>query len=358
MRGAVAAAVREVAAAGAPLTLVTAVEPVSVRSANVVAVLPGNDPRLSEQAVVVGAHYDHLGLGGQGSLAPDRLGQIHNGADDNASGVAAVLEAARRIEAGPAPARAVFFVAFSGEEEGLLGSAYYVAHPPVPMERTVAMLNFDMVGRLRDGALTVFGTATADEWTAMLESANRQRPRPLTIAMNGDGYGPSDQSSFYGAGVPVLHFFTNVHEDYHRPEDDWQKINGPGIEAVAALASDVVRQVADGATLTFRTGAGDPHAGAPDSESRDRGYGPYLGTIPDFTPVEHGVRLTGVRKGSPAEAAGLQAGDVIVRFGDRDVTDIYAYTYALRDHRPGDEVEIEVLRAGRPVVVKAVLGKR
>ncbi len=350
--------IREAARAGRTVGIEVGLEPVTVRARNVVALLPGADPALSEEAIVLGAHYDHLGHGGPGSLAPDDVGAIHNGADDNASGVAAILDIARRMHATPAPRRSVYFVAFSGEEEGLRGSAYWVAHPSVPLDRIDAMLNFDMVGRLRDDRLEVFGVNTADEWRRIIDSANRAQQDTFVLGMSGDGFGASDHSSFYGRGIPVLHFFTNVHEDYHRPSDDWQKIDGPGIDRVAALATDVAESVANGERLIPRSGAGDPHAGASRSESEGRGYGPYLGTIPDFTPVEHGVRLTGVREGSPAEKAGLRAGDVIVRFGDRDVTDIYAYTYALREHQAGDSVEIEVVRDGRKVVVTAVLGER
>jgi hypothetical protein len=323
---------------------------------NVVAILRGADPERAKEAVIVGAHYDHLGRGPFGSLAPDEENAIHNGADDNASGVAALLAAARRLAEGPRPARSIVFVAFTGEEQGLLGSAYHARHPAVPLERTLAMLNMDMVGRLGEGPLVVYGIGTADEWEAMVTS--KAAAIGIPVALQPDGYGPSDHTSFYARDIPVLHFFTNVHSDYHRPSDDWEKIDVAGVDRVADLVARIARDVADRpAPLALRRGAGSPPQLAA-QQSGDSGYGPYLGSIPDFTPVDRGVRLSGVRAGSPAERAGLREGDVIVRFGGRDVADIYAYTEALRAHRPGDHVEIVVLRDGKEVAVMAVLGSR
>jgi Zn-dependent M28 family amino/carboxypeptidase len=321
----------------------------------------------------VGAHYDHLGWGGEGSLAPDTRA-IHNGADDNASGTAALIETARRMVEGPAPERSVLFIAFSGEEKGLLGSGYFVEEPTVPLGAAQAMINMDMVGRLRDNTLTVYGLGTAEEWDGLIDQANVAAARgtgsePMVLSKLPDGFGPSDHSSFYGHGIPVLHLFTNTHSQYHRPEDDWETVNGPGIDRVAAFATEIVRTLAgspeaEAVALTPLEGAGNPHGamvadseGDPDA-APSRGYGPYLGTIPDMAPVDFGVRLTGVREDSPAEEAGLRGGDVIVEFGGREVGDLYAYTYALRDHAPGDEVEIVVLRDGERVTLTAVLGQR
>ncbi|MBI4544923.1 MAG: M28 family peptidase [Gemmatimonadetes bacterium] len=318
---------------------------------NVVAVLAGSNRSLAREYVVIGAHYDHLGRGGFGSLAPEAKDSIHNGADDNASGVAGVLEAARLLRASP-PARSVIFVAFSGEEFGLLGSAHFAAHAPVPLEAVRAMLNLDMVGRLGAGPLLVYGTETAAEWAEIVTRAAAQQQLP--IAARGDGYGASDHTSFYVRDIPVLHFFTNVHSDYHRPSDDFEKIDGPGLERVAALVATVARTVADRpAALTLQRGAGQPLPAA-----QGPGYGAYLGTVPDFTPVEHGVRLSGVRAGSPAEQAGLRAGDILVRFNDRDIADLFALTAALRAAAPGDTARIGLLRGGEDVTVTAILGRR
>lgn len=317
---------------------------------NVVARLEGRDPVLRDEAIVIGAHYDHLGRGGFGSLAPDQ-DAVHNGADDNASGVAALLAVAERLAADP-PARSVIFVAFTGEESGLLGSAHYTAHPAVPLERTRAMLNMDMVGRLGAGPLIVYGTGTADEWNGILDAA--ASAAGVELARKEDGYGPSDHTSFYLKDIPVLHFFTNTHEDYHRPSDDWERIDVQGIERVVQVVEAAARGAADRrAALTLRRGAGTPPSAA-----QGRGYGAYLGSIPDYTPAERGVRIGGVREGSPADRAGLRAGDIIVGFDDQEIADIYAMTEALRARKPGDRVRIRVLREGRELTLTAVLGER
>jgi hypothetical protein len=360
--------IREAAESGTTGELTVALEPRMVEARNVVALIPGSDPTVGREVVVLGAHYDHLGLGGDGSLAPDGKA-VHNGADDNASGTAALMDAARRLkESGDDIARSVLFLAFTGEEKGLLGSGQYVKEPLLPMENTVAMVNMDMVGRLRENTLTVYGTGTAEEWPSLLDGANQAQAQPFELSPIPDGFGPSDHSSFYGAGVPVLMLFTNTHAEYHRPEDDWELINREGLEQVAAFAADIVREVAgtpgsEVVALSFVEGAGDPHGGgmvissdAP--PSRGPGYGAYMGTIPDMTPQDLGVRITGVREGGPAEKAGLQGGDVIVRFGGKDITDLYAYTYALREHKPGDEVEVEILRNGERLLFQVVLGSR
>lgn len=228
---------------------------------NVVAVLRGADPALAGEAVIVGAHYDHLGHGGSFSMAPGDS-SIHNGADDNASGVAAMLDIARRMARGPRPARSIVFIAFTGEEEGLLGSSFYAGHPAVALDRTRAMLNLDMVGRLGAGPLIVYGTDTADEWRAMVDSAAAAEGVQVRGG-GGDGFGASDQTSFYARGLPVLHFFTNVHADYHRPGDDWEKIDAAGLEHVAAIVARVATGVAGRpGALTFHRAAAPAQAAA------------------------------------------------------------------------------------------------
>lgn len=365
-RGDAADRIRERARAGASVVLGTDVRPTTVEARNVVAVLPGTDPALADEYVVVGAHYDHLGMGGEGSLAPDARA-IHNGADDNASGTAAMLEIARLLAEGPRPARSVVFMGFTGEEKGLWGSARWVEAPTRPLDGLVAMLNLDMVGRMSEDALTVFGVGTATEWEDVLGEENARMPRPLHLALAPDGYGPSDHASFFSVGIPVLHFFTNTHAEYHRPEDDWELVNEDGIRAVAELAAGVTRRLtsADRTAVALspvqQEESTDPHGGAApsdDSSSQSGGYGPYLGTIPDMTPRDFGLRLTGVREDSPAEEAGLRTGDVVVRFDGKEVGDIYAYTYALRDTEPGQRVEIVVERDGERVTLFAVMGER
>lgn len=322
---------------------------------NVVAVLEGADPALRDEFLVIGAHYDHLGGGDYNSLAPDMRGEVHNGADDNASGVGALLRVAERMSQAPRPARSVLFIAFTGEESGLLGSAHFVANPTVPRERIVGMINMDMVGRLGDAPLIVNGVDTAEEWRSLLGPAGERAG--VTFAMNGEGYGPSDQTSFYGRDIPVLHFFTNVHGDYHRPTDDWEKIDGEGIEKVAAVVSDLATGVANRRpTLTLVRGAGTPPP--PAGQPAQRGYGAWLGSVPDFTPVERGVRLSGVSPGSPAESAGLRPGDVIVGFDDDEVADLQGLTDALRARKPGDVVQVHLVRDGEALQIEVTLGTR
>jgi len=326
-----------------------------VSGRNVIGVLPGRDPVLRNEIVIVGAHYDHLGLGGPGSgaLDPDVIGQVHNGADDNASGTAALIHIASRLSMQP-PARTVVFIAFSGEELGLLGSAYYVKHPLYPLAHTIAMVNMDMIGRLRNRRLIVYGVETAKEFPALLDSLNWYAG--FDLKKQGDGYGPSDQQSFFVAKRPVLHVFTDLHEDYHRATDDWDKINADGLVRVADYTASIVRALADRTTqLTFVDAKPPaPHAGTVATS----GYGAYLGTIPDMTDNPGGVRLSGVRPGSPAEQAGLIQGDILVRIGTMPVPDLQAMTDALRSHQAGDVVELEFVHDGAHKTSKATLGVR
>ena len=264
----------------------------------------------------------------------------------------ALIDVARRLARRP-PARSVLFIAFGGEELGLLGSAYYV-RATANAGKTAAMLNLDMVGRLRNDRLVVYGTGSATEFQPLLDSLNRSAR--FELALRPDGYGPSDQSSFYAAGIPVLHFFTNVHEDYHRSTDDWPKIDVVGLERVAAFTADVAAAVANRrARLTFVSLPVTAHGG---SATGTGGYGAYLGTVPDMSGNESGVRLAGVRAGSPAEKAGLKADDVITKIGDYEVPDLEAMTTALRSHKPGDTVEIVVRRGTALTTVTATLGTR
>ncbi|MEO6068127.1 MAG: M20/M25/M40 family metallo-hydrolase [Gemmatimonadota bacterium] len=320
---------------------------------NVVAVLIGHDRRLRDEIIIVGAHYDHLGRGGFGSLAPDSIGVIHNGADDNASGAAAILAIAKRLK-DHRPARTVVFIAFTGEEEGLLGSAYYTKHPLYPMDRTIAMLNFDMVGRLRNDRLIVYGAATALEWPRLLDSLNAGYH--FDLKASGDGYGPSDQASFYAMKRPVLHFFTDLHEDYHRPSDDFPAIFPEGIARVANYAADIVRAIGDRAVpLSFvDLPPPQPVAGA----AVTPGYGAYFGSIPDMSENPGGVRISGVRTGSPAEAAGIKGGDILVKMGDVDVPDLQTMTEVLRSHKAGDTVDVVFLRDGQRITTKVTFGRR
>jgi hypothetical protein len=317
--------------------------------ANVVGVLRGTHP---DEAVVLGAHFDHLGLGTLNSLAPDRSGEVHNGADDNASGTAALIALARSFGQGPRLRRSLVFVAFTAEEVGLVGSAHYADDPMIPLGDTVAMFNMDMVGRLRDDRVTVFGIETSPIWDGLLQRA--AEPLSLELELVGDGIGPSDHTSFAVRGVPSLLFYTGGHSGYHTPDDDAERVNTEGIVRVASLVHRVAAGVA-----AARVRPPARTVTASKSTSRGRGYGPYLGTIPDFAgaPVP-GVRLQGVRKDSPAERAGLQAGDVVVSLAGSEVANLEEYAAMLSRTRPGSEIEIVVLRDDRRVATRATLGQR
>ncbi|MFL5495892.1 MAG: M28 family peptidase [Gemmatimonadales bacterium] len=325
-----------------------------LRGNNVIGVLPGRDPVLRNEAIIVGAHYDHLGLGGFGSLDPDSTGRVHNGADDNASGAAMLIQIAARLAVAP-PARTVVFIAFSGEELGLLGSSYYVKQPVYPLSTTRAMINLDMVGRLRQSRLIVYGSQTAKEFPALLDSLNWYAG--FDLKRQGDGYGPSDQSSFYAAGLPVLHLFTDLHEDYHRSTDDWEKINLDGFKRVSDFAAGLVTALANRPRpLTIVTTV--PPIEADTTRMSGSAEGAYLGTVPDMIDTPGGVRLVGVRAGSPAERAGLRGDDVITRIGTMEIPNLEAMWAALRSHQPGDVVEIVVRRGDQVTTLRATLGLR
>ncbi|HEX6160731.1 MAG TPA: M28 family peptidase, partial [Thermoanaerobaculia bacterium] len=321
---------------------------------NVAGILPGRGA-LAKEIVVVGAHYDHLGHGGRGSMKPNDSA-IHNGADDNASGTAAVLVAAKRASELLREAenrRTVMFILFSAEEVGLGGSSYFVNH--VPTTNIVAMINLDMVGMLRDEKLIALGADSAEEWKPLLERVGRELA--LNVAASGDGYGPSDQMSFYGRQVPVIHFFTGTHDRYHTPEDDAQYINMAGAAKVAEMTARTAAAIARADVTPKYVKA----TSAPPMEGDSRGYGAYLGTVPDYSAMESqggGVKISDARAGSPAAKAGLIGGDVIVEMGGTRIDNLYDMTYALQDHKPGETVDVTVLRNNERITLRATLGSR
>lgn len=321
-------------------------------TANIVGILPGSDPVLRETAIVVGAHYDHLGLGGEYSLAPSRYGEVHLGADDNASGTAALMLLARAFAQNGGAKRTLIFAAFSAEELGIVGSSYYAKHPPFPLQQTVAMVNLDMIGRLKKRTLYAFGVKTGKEFADLLEEIN-QNPR-FTLKIGADGYGPSDHTSFYTRGIPVLFFFTGPHTDYHRPSDTVNKLNGEGLAEVSRFVYRVIERLANrNQAITYVKVKESPPAGT------GRGYGAYFGSIPDFGfEQETGVLLAGVRPGSPAEKAGLQEGDLIVRISGVRIKNLHDLVYVLRSKRAGDQVDVVFLRNGQEVQSTATLGRR
>ena len=320
---------------------------------NVVAVLPGSDPRLKNESVVIGAHYDHIGLGHYGTRDSSTEGQVHHGADDNASGTAVLLELARRLSRSDSrPARTIVFAAFSAEELGLFGSRHYV-NQPAQLASTRAMINLDMVGRLRDGRVTVFGTRSAQEFSAMVKSAASELGLEISES---DGIGRSDHMSFYSKKIPALHFFTGVHADYHRPSDTWNKLNLEGMAKITELVLATARSIANtSAPVNFVSLPSVPLAQAPGGAPAST---TYLGSIPDYSGADEGVRLAGVSAGSPAALAGLRQGDVIVKLAETKVQNLEDLMLALGSKKPGDEVEIIVLRGTQPLRLKAVLRAR
>jgi aminopeptidase YwaD len=336
------------------VTLQVSLEEIRQRAENVVGVLPGSDPTLKDQTIVIGAHYDHVGFGHYGTRDSKAEGQIHYGADDNASGTAVLLQLAERLSRSqPKPARTIVFAAFSAEELGLFGSRHYVNYPPLSLSSTKAMLNLDMVGRLRDNRLTVFGTRSARELSAIvLEEAHK-----LGLQVDeSDSVGRSDHMSFYNRKVPALHFFTGSHPDYHRPSDTWEKLSIEGMVKVTELVGAIVQKVANAkeplnfVSLPSRTPGG--------GNTEGQGYGAYLGSIPDFGANGDGVRLAGVSEGSPAAFAGLQEGDVIVKLAEMKIQDLEDLMAALRSKKPGDSVEITILRNSQPLTLRATLRPR
>lgn len=334
----------------------------SIETKNVVGVLEGVGPH-ADETVVVGAHYDHLGHGGMfsGSLA-FLSSAIHNGADDNASGTAMVLELARRLARrnDPLPRRVVF-IAFSGEERGLLGSQHYVEHPLYPLKNTVMMVNLDMVGRLNGKSeLTMIGTGTVAGIEPLVEALGPSAGLKIKkIAGLSDGFGGSDHQSFYGKGIPVLFAFTGVHKDYHRPSDDTDRINFEGMSKIAnyleLILLDIARRPARPEFV--RLNRGSNHEGGADPARA--GFSVYLGTMPDYgDDAKKGMKLAGVREGSPADKGGLKGGDVIIKFGGKPVATIYDFMESMGQCKPGDEVELVVKREGQEKTLKVKLGAR
>ena len=325
-----------------------------LKTQNVVAMLEGTDPAYKGKYIVIGAHFDHLGRSTQYAMDPQAGDAIRNGADDNASGTAAVLQLARMLSVSR-PKHSVIFVNFSGEEEGLLGSQYFVDNAPVPVDSIVSMFNFDMVGRLRDDKLFVYGTGTATELPSLVDSANLKILPALSIQGGGDGFGSSDHASFYAKNIPVLHFFTDNHEDYHRATDDVEKINAGGEARVVNLAFDMIKSLDTRPTrLSFVKSAKPARLGSSSSGSQV-----YLGSIPDMSAgSEPGLKLTGVRAGSPAEKGGLVAGDIIVEFGGAAVTDLQSYSDALYSHKPGELVKVVYKRDGKRMETTVTLATR
>jgi aminopeptidase YwaD len=336
---------------GMVVTLSSDVQKEKRQTKNVLGMIEGSDPKLRDEYLVIGAHYDHLGLGGEGSLVPDTVA-VHHGADDNASGTAGVLELAQAFASHESkPKRSILFMSFGAEEEGDLGSDYFVKHPLVTLKKIVGMINLDEVGRERDSTLIVYGTGTSPLWDTLLTQVNT--PKQFNLKRNPEGFGPSDHASFYAKDIPVLFFFTGVHEDYHKPSDTWDKINAEGEQSILEFVEKIAYDIADREEKPLFTKADSPR-----QMGGNIGLRVYFGTVPDYAEQVDGVKISAVRKGSPAEKAGVMGGDIIVKFGGKTVKNIYDYTYALQDFKPGDEVELTVKRGDKLIQLKGVLGRR
>lgn len=291
----------------------------------------------AQNTIIIGAHYDHLGYGGDGSLFRDSIKAIHNGADDNASGTAVMIDLARKLR-NTNTNNNYLFIAFSGEEMGLLGSNYFVKNPTINIKAVSYMINMDMVGRLKkDSALAVYGTGTSPMFKQVLKAHNTK----FKLIENESGVGPSDHTSFYLANIPVLHFFTGQHEDYHKPGDDADKLNYQGMETISEYIFDIISDLDDNGKLAFRKTKNE-------SESTPR-FKVGLGVIPDYLFDGKGMRIDGISEGRPAENGGLLKGDIVIQLGDSIVSDMMSYMRALSVFDKGDKTTVMVKRGNKEV---------
>ena len=344
------------ALSGSRISVVADVTPRRVKTRNVAGRLTNPNGLKKDEILIVGAHYDHLGMGGSNSLDRSGTPQIHFGADDNASGVAGMLELARIFAAKRASlSRSIVFIAFAAEEEGTLGSLQFTKNPTVPMDAVEAMVNLDMVGRLRDDKLDLHGIGTSPAWKPLVDKANEEAK--LKLSFHPGGFGPSDHSSFYAAKKPVLFAFTGAHPDYHKPTDTADKIDAAGIERIVTFLTPVLAGVVNAPEKIAFTAVKEevqPRA--------SRNLRVWVGGIPDFSEEKAGVGFSGVTAGSPAEKAGILAGDLLIKVGAKEIRNLYDYTYALQELKPGQKVVLIVRRTedGKTVEkpIEVTLGSR
>lgn len=288
--------------------------------------------------VIIGAHYDHLGMGGEGSLYREGKA-IHNGADDNASGVAVMLKLARELQTEEYTGNNYLFIAFSGEEMGLLGSNFFTKNPTIDIDRANYMINMDMVGRLNEEkAIAVHGVGTSPIWPQTIFAANEE----FTLSEHESGVGPSDHTSFYLNDMPVLHFFTGQHSDYHKPGDDTEKLNYEGMEAIASYIKRIIKEVDDNGKLKFTKTKNESEV-VP-------AFKVGLGVVPDYLFSGKGMRIDGISEGKAAQNAGLQKGDVVVKMGDSTVVDMMTYMRVLATFGEGDKTTVVIKRDGEDVL--------
>ncbi len=320
---------------------------------NVIGYLPGE----TDEHIVIGAHYDHLGLGEQFSMAPSMTGTPHTGADDNASGTAAVIELARYFGAKGKQKRGMVFMTFAGEELGLLGSSYYVNNPKLPIGKAAAMINMDMIGRIREHKVYLGGLGTGASFDQMIDELAKGSELKLEKS-DTTGYGSSDHTSFTTKQVPVLFFFSGLHADYHKPSDTWDKIDAPETAKLLEFVADVAGKIVNDDARPRFVRVAPPAKPVSAGNSTGGGYGPYFGSIPDMAERKDGVKFADVREGSPAAKAGLKGGDLMVEFDAKPIQNLYDFTYALRTKQVGDKVKVRVMRDGKSMEVDVTLEKR
>ncbi len=317
---------------------------------NVIGMLEGTDPELKKTVIVIGAHYDHLGFGGRNAL--DSSKEIHYGADDNASGTAGLIELAEYFAKNKQHVkRSLLFMGFSGEEEGLFGSTHYTKEPYIPLERTEAMLNMDMIGRLNDSSvLIVEGMGTSPIWRDLITSY--EESKPFRLRLKPDGVGPSDHSPFYRKGVPILFFFTGIHRDYHKATDTKDKVNYTGQKAVLDLVRATIETIASRVDSI-------PYTIVPvDTTKKVSAFKVYVGGVPDYGYDGEGLKISDITPNSPAQRAGLKAEDIIVKFGETPIKNIYDYTGVLSKYKPDDVVQLVVKRSGEMITLPLTLAAK
>ena len=314
----------------------------TIQIPNIIGMIHGNHDNHKNEYIVIGAHFDHLGYGGQssGSLAPDER-SIHNGADDNASGIAGVLEIAEKLKANQFELnRSILFMGYNAEEQGLLGSKHYVNNPTVPLKNIITMINMDMIGRMSNNKITVGGTGTSSAFDSILNSVEKNHD--LLTTKSPEGFGPSDHSSFYINDIPVLFFFTGAHNDYHKPSDDWAQINVEGEKKILDMIYDIVIQIDQLETRPVFTEAG------PKGPSQSRtSFKVTFGIIPSYSSNAIGLEIDGARKGGPAEQAGMKKGDIIIEIEGKSISNIYDYMYRLAELKTGQSVEVTIQRGDK-----------
>ncbi|MFC1563872.1 M20/M25/M40 family metallo-hydrolase [candidate division KSB1 bacterium] len=334
------------------INISTELVPLKLKSQNVLGLIEGSDPELKDRMIVIGAHYDHIGLGGENSTAPSLTGEVHNGADDNASGTAGIMELAQKFsQSGSRPRRTILFIAFGAEEAGLLGSNNYVENPVFPVDRIDFMINFDMIGRMEENTLMLNGSGSSPVWKNIADEANEDYN--FEIKFSEGALGGSDHTAFYTKEIPVLFFFTGTHLDYHKPSDDFDKIDADGEVRILEYSEELIKSLDSRDDKIAYTRVQE------ESQPSRRSFRVTLGVVPDFSGGEdEGFKITDVSPGGPAEKAGMKAGDTIIKLAGKEIKNIYDYMYMLGELKEGEEAEVVIKRGDKEMNLKVVLEKR